>query len=327
MPKKSNSPTVKSSTTNSSTPSPSKPNSSYPHLGKEALKMIDAPDAERQNAILMGSWMSLGPSVKALEFMEFLLRHPPSTRPPNLLLIGDSHSGKSTVLEHFLSLHGPVVSPEAETSVVDVVVITCPPEPKIKALYMSILDALLVPYKPNAEEGAMYSQIKLMFRKVSVKVLLIDEINNTLQGPPLRQRQFRNALKNLAHDTKVRMVTAGTYDALNALTIDEQLGSRFETMYMPRWKSDKEVGTLLATMEKRIPLKKPSDLKSVAMLRLVQDRAEDSLGDICSLVRNAAVKAIDTGDEQITEALINDLVWTPPSKRRRSVQPGVQPAI
>lgn len=312
---------------NSSTPSPSTPNSPYPHLGKEALTLIDASAVERTSAILMGSWMALAPSVKALEFMEFLLRHPPSTRPPNLLLIGDSHSGKSTVLERFVSLHSPVVSPEAPTSIVDVVVITCPPEPDINALYTNILDALLVPYKPNAPEPAKYSQIKIIFRKVDVKVLLIDEINNSLQGHQLQQRQFRNALKNLAHDTKVRMVTAGTYDALNALTIDEQLGSRFETMYMPRWKSAKEVGTLLATMEKRIPLKKPSDLKSVAMLRLIQERAEDSLGDICSLVRNAAVKAIDTGDEQITEALINDLVWTPPSKRRRSVQPGVQPSI
>lgn len=317
MPKKSN----------SSTPSPSTPSSVYPHLGKEALKIIEAPAAERKNAILMGSWMALEPSVKALEFMEFLLNHPPSVRPPNLLLIGDSHSGKSTVLARFVSLHSPVVSPEAPTSVVDVIVISCPPGPDINALYTNILDALLVPYKPNASEAAKYSQIKVMFSKVCVKVLLIDEINNSLQGHQLQQRQFRNALKNLGNDTKVRMVAAGTYDALNALTIDEQLGSRFETMQMPRWKSAKEVGTLLATMEKRIPLKKPSDLKSVAMLRLIQQRAEDSLGDICSLVRNAAVKAIDIGGEQITEALINDLVWTPPSKRRRNLQPGVQPAI
>ncbi|MBT2337141.1 TniB family NTP-binding protein, partial [Variovorax paradoxus] len=193
----------------------------YPHLGAEALKSIDAPDAERIEKILMGSWMALAPSVKALEFMEFLLAHPRSTRPPNLLLVGDSHSGKSTVLEHFVDLHKPVVSPEAPVSVVEVVVISCPPGPDINALYTNILDALLAVYKPNASEPAKYSQIKVLFSQLSVKVLLIDEINNSLQGRALQQRQFRNALKILGNDTKVRMVAAGTYDALNALTIDD----------------------------------------------------------------------------------------------------------
>jgi hypothetical protein len=48
----------------------------------------------------------------------------------------------------------------------------------------------------------------------------------------------------------------------------------------------------------------------------IHARAESSLGDICDLVKEAGVKAIRTGEERITLALLDELKWVAPSKRK-----------
>jgi hypothetical protein len=53
----------------------------------------------------------------------------------------------------------------------------------------------------------------------------------------------------------------------------------------------------------------------------IHARSESSLGDICDLVKEAAIDAIRSGEECITEKQLAKLDWVPPSKRKMYRRP------
>ena len=174
----------------------------------------------------------------------------------------------------------------------------------------------MAPYKPTAPVQEKNSQVKLLFRQLGVKMLIVDEIHHLIAGSMNKQRDFRNALKSLGNETKVVIVAAGIEDAYNAFNTDPQMSSRFMPEVLPLWKADVQFATLLATLEKRTPLKKASNLKSPEKMQAIFDRSEGTLGDMCDLFKALAIDAIRTGAEEITLKQINTLGWLPPSKRK-----------
>ena len=70
------------------------------------------------------------------------------------------------------------------------------------------------------------------------------------------------------------------------------------------------------TLEHRTPLRKPSGLHRPEMMQAIYMKSESTLGDIFDLVKTAAVEAIRSGNEAITEQQLTKLDWVPPSKRR-----------
>lgn len=294
----------------------------YAHLHKNARAQLALTDAERIRIIQAGSWMALAHAKRALERMEELLAYPIVTRMPNLLLVGPSFSGKTSIIEHFRDQHLPDLDPTSEYSTCPVVMVDAPCKPDISDFYSRILDALMSPYKPTSPPHEKYSQIKRLFRHLGVRVLIVDEIHHLIAGSLNRQREFRNALKSLGNETKVCIVAAGTEDAYNAFNADSQMSSRFMPMTLPKWSAGQSMGNLLATLETRMPLKLPSELPSVPMMTEIDSRAEGTLGDICDLVRTAGVDAIRKKTEQITLKQLQALDWTPPSKRKRYPRQG-----
>ncbi len=288
----------------------------YPHLDEKALKKLELTDEARIRAIRQGTWMAL-PHVKdALAKLEDLRTYPVVTRMPCLLIVGPSFSGKTSIVEHFVSLHPPDMSAESEASTTEVILIDAPPKPDLSDFYGRILDKLMATYKPRANAAEKYSQVKLLFRELGVRVLIVDEIHHLIAGSLHKQREFRNALKSLSNETKICIVAVGIDEALTAINSDEQLSSRFALFELPMWHSGPDLVRLLKTLEKRTPLKKPSGLHSEQLMNAIYSRGESNLGDIFDLLKEASVAAIRNGQERITEKLIKELDWVPPSKRK-----------
>ncbi|MBC7705896.1 MAG: transposase, partial [Rhodoferax sp.] len=91
---------------------------------------------------------------------------------------------------------------------------------------------------------------------------------------------------------------------------------RFTPEVLPLWKPNKDFATLLATLEKRTPLKKASNLKIPEKMQAIHDRSEGTLGDMCDLFKELAIDAIRTKTEEISLEKINAINWLPPSKRK-----------
>ena len=289
----------------------------YSHLNEAAKALVNAPEAARIHSIRTGTWLGYPRAKDILTRMEELLEYPRITRMPNMLLVAPSFNGKTSILERFLDQHPPDLDPLGETTVCPVVMVESPPTPDVSAFYSRILDALMTPYKPAAAAQDKNSQIKLLFRQLGVKMLIVDEIHHLIAGSLNRQKDFRNALKSLGNETKVVIVAAGIEDAFNAFNTDPQMSSRFSPEELPLWRADNQFGSLLATLELRTPLKKPSKLKEPAMMLEMHTRSEGTLGDMCDLFKELAVDAIRCKAETITLERIRSLRWVPPSKRKQ----------
>lgn len=289
----------------------------YPHLNEATADLIDRTDDERIYAIREGTWLGYKDAKRILGRMDELLKYPRITRMPNMLLVAPSFNGKTSILRRFMSLHQPDLDAANEVTICPVVMVEAPPKPDISDFYTRVLDALMAPYKPTASVQEKYSQIKRLFRQMEVKMLIVDEIHHLIAGSLNRQQEFRNALKSLGNETMVTIVAAGIEDAYNAFNTDPQMSSRFTPEELPLWKANNEFGSLLATLELRMPLKRPSNLKDPSTMLAIHTRSEGTLGDMCDLVKELAVDAIRTKAECITLDRINTLSWAPPSKRKQ----------
>ena len=289
----------------------------YPHLNDAARALVDQSDEARIYAIREGSWLGYKEAKRVLARMDDLLNYPRITRMPNMLLVAPSFNGKTSILQRFLSLHAPDADPTGEITICPVVMVEAPPKPDISDFYTHILDALMTPYKPTASASEKYSQIKRLFRQMEVRMLIVDEIHHLIAGSLSRQQEFRNALKSLGNETMISIVAAGIEDAYNAFNTDPQMSSRFTPEELPLWKPNNEFGALLATLELRMPLKQPSNLKDPAIMLAIHTRSEGTLGDMCDLVKELAVDAIRSKTENITLEKVTSLSWVPPSKRKQ----------
>lgn len=289
----------------------------YDHLNDKAKALINASDEERIHAIRSGTWLAYPRAKEILARMEDLLAHPRITRMPNMLIVAPSFNGKTSILEHFLALHPPDLDPDGEKTICPVIFVESPSTPNVSDFYTRILDALMAVFKPTAAIQDKNSQIKRLFKQLGVKMLILDEVHHLIAGSMNRQKDFRNALKSLGNETKVVIVVAGIEDAYNAFATDPQMSSRFTPEELPLWKADNNFGSLLATLERRTPLKKPSNLKDPRKMLAIHTKSEGTLGDMCDLFKELAVDAIRNKTEEITLERISSIHWVPPSRRKQ----------
>jgi len=291
----------------------------FPHLGKKAAAQALLSVDERIAIIQEGTWINLQAPKNVIAKLEAMLSAPRITKPPCLLLIGDSDSGKSSIFERFLSLHLPDKDPASSLSRSPVVLINCPDGRDRSALYVRLLTAMLAKFKPTEKPEVLRAQVIRMFETLGVRMVLIDELHDALGGTTAEQNGLRKVIKDLTNVTKVNIAAAGIQTARTFFAIDTQMTSRFRhSIELPKWKAGEELGQLLATLEQRIPLRKPSGLKEPAMLTELLRRSEGNLGDICDLVQQAAISAIcDPKKPELIDAdRIRKLEWTTPSSRR-----------
>jgi Bacterial TniB protein len=289
------------------------------HLREKSRPQALLPDDERIAIIQEGSWINLATPKSVIDKLQAMLDAPRVTKPPCLLLIGNPDSGKSSIFERFLSLHSPDSDPESSVARSPVVSINCPDGRDRSALYVRILTALFASFKPAEKPEVLRAQVIRLFRDLQVRMLLIDELHDALGGTVAEQNSLRTAIKDLTNVTKVNIAAAGIQTARTFFAVDTQMTSRFRhTIELPIWKANEELGQLLATLEQRFPLRKPSGLKEPAMLTEILRRSEGNLGDICNLVQEAAISAINDPKkpEMIDVARIRNLVWTSPSSRK-----------
>ena len=151
-----------------------------------------------------------------------------------------------------------------------------------------------------------------------MKILVIDEIHDLLAGTKTHQRQCLNTIKYLCNELCISIVAVGTKDAFNALQSDPQLANRFEPALLPKWRVGEEYLKLLASFQRRLPLRKPSALLQQDISFKLLSMSEGTIGELSAVLTMACVEAIRTKKEQITLKALNSISWTQPSARRRS---------
>jgi hypothetical protein len=91
-------------------------------------------------------------------------------------------------------------------------------------------------------------------------------------------------------------------------------------MVLPLWEYGTEFRQLLASLEKIIPLANASDLQSPAIARRVMAISGGTIGEICGLVVEAAIYAINSGSEIIDDNAIDNCGYQSPSARKNAIK-------
>lgn len=245
---------------------------------------------------------------------------PGRVRPRNLLLIGPSNNGKSTIAEKFLREHPPTSSKAGYHRVAPVVADQMPPDATIGRFYAALLQALGSPVLPR-NDGERRSAFTLdLMRTCEVRLLVIDELHNLLCGPTSRQRELLGLLRYLGNELRIPIAALGTKDAYLALRLDDQLENRFEPFVLARWNDDEETGRLLASFEALLPLRELSSLGSPIVRRAIVEKTDGLIGEISQLLTTATVRALMSSREAISVEDIASCSFEAPSVRRQTME-------
>lgn len=286
------------------------------NLPEETLQALALPKEERIRQVRSSMWISYPRAMDILSRLEELLELPRVDRMPDLLIVGETNNGKTSILSHFKSLHPAVDAPGGEGIAIPFLTIQAPPGMDDYHFYGAILDALCAPYSPRDRAAKLINQVKKIFSRVNVGILAIDEIQHVLSGPVPKQRKVLDAIKHLGNELRIPIVAAGTPEARVAIHTNPQLANRFEPVFLPRWKLDKDFRRLLVTFERGLPLLKASNLADRDMAIRLHAMSEGLIGEVKMILTRAAVLAIQKEVEKVTPEVLDGLKWTTPSQRR-----------
>jgi type II secretory pathway predicted ATPase ExeA len=285
------------------------------HLHESAQRVARLPAEERLRHVRADRWIGYSRATAALERLETLYGWPGKQRMPNLLLIGPTNNGKSMIIEKFRRAHPPIAHPEREQ--IPVLTMQMPSEPSVIRFYVALLAAMGAPLRPRQRLAELEQVALTLLRAVGVRVLVIDELHNVLAGRGEARREFLNLIRFLGNELRIPLVGVGTREAYLAIRSDDQLENRFEPYVLPRWEPDEEACSLLASFAASFPLRRRSSIATVEMARYLLTRSEGTIGEVTHLLTDAALAAIESGEEAINQRTLLLASYVGPSERRR----------
>jgi len=284
------------------------------NLTKTAKSFIDKPINERIQKCKEQVWIPYTQANNILEELEELFTHPKKERMPNLLIVGDTNNGKTTIINRFMNTYPDYLD---ITNKVPIIKIVAPIAPSHNSLYEKILDYLYEPYTINESASHKEYQVKKILTNIETKMILIDEFQDIFHGDLKQQRKFLTALKHLGTELQIPIVAVGVWEVQSVMTSDPQISNRFETIKLNKWNPDKEFARLLISFEKTLPLKEASNLYSKELFTTLYNMSEGMIGELSRILQKASVFALKNDKEKIDLNILNSINFIKPSLRRR----------
>ena len=197
------------------------------------------------------------------------------------------------------------------------VAVQMPSDPSVIRFYVALLAALGAPLRPRQRLAELEQATLTLLRAVGVRVLVIDELHNLLAGRGETRREFLNLIRFLGNELRIPLVGVCTREAYLAIRSDDQLENRFEPFTLPRWKPNEGARSLLASFAAAFPLRRPSTIATEDMARYLLSRSEGTIGELTHLLTDAAVAAIESGEEAINQRTLLLAPYVGPTERRR----------
>ena len=193
-----------------------------------------------------------------------------------------------------------------------------PISPDPRRVYTAILSETFASFNPAKHISVLERHAIHQMRACGVRMLILDEFHNMLQGTDKHQKAFLNLLRYIGNELKIPIVCFGIQKSLPALHHDEQLATRYEPWPLHDWKYDKETARLLNGVESLLPLKERSNLSQKDTARYILVKGDHTIGGMLDLIKTAACQSIRTGYEKIDIPLMENCGYVSPSDRRAS---------
>lgn len=289
------------------------------HIHPDFRHIVGLSDQERLDFLDQPRWIGYKTAQQILDTLVALMNKPVRPRMPNLLIVGESNNGKTTIVRRFRDLHGEGFVDDQAEPVKPIVVAEAPPSADEKGLYISILERFFVPYRPSDAVSKLRYQVIHLCRACRVRMLIVDEFHSLLTGSAIKQREVMNAIKLLCNELAIPIVGVGTREAVRVLHTDPQHASRFDVLSVPLWELNQDFQRLLAGFEKVLPLKQPSRIHEPELASRLHMISEGNLGNLHRLLTECASEAIKSGSEKIDKAIIEGKAWMRPTRGIREL--------
>ena len=280
----------------------------YPHLTAAAADLLSAPGDKRVRAIKSRRWVLYPRAKLALDHLNRLINHPRGTRMPSIAIYGDSGMGKTMIMERFRDDNPPGFDPVSGRERTPVLAMEMAGKPGERRFYGELLALLGAPPSPRADIVQMEQAALRLLSAVGVQVLVIDEMHNILAGSHRDQRVVLNTLRFLSNRLQISLVCFGVMDAREAISGDVQLARRFEEFSINRWAANEQFETLVSSILRNTPLRKPTVLTPKSLRRILQV-TEGITANIFHMINSLAADAAQSGQERITDEGIES--WRP----------------
>lgn len=280
----------------------------FDHLSAEVAPMLELSKKERKAFCNEDRWVGYTRAIEILGQLDDLVNYPHGLRMPNILVVGRSGNGKSSIVERFRHSHEVRVR-EDGGPIAPVLHMEMPDTPDQGQFWSAVLWALLITHRETAPAKLLKKEAKSALQYAHVSVLVIDEFNNLINAGR-KAGDLLASIKELSNALKISIVAFGTQAAINALNSEPQMKSRFQPAPLQRWHLDAEYLRFLASYERLLPLAKPSGLATRELAPRLYDMGGDTIGGTVKLLKASASLAIDIGTECITNAVLDKVNWT-----------------
>lgn len=269
------------------------------HLAEDYRERAMWADKERIAWIRMDRWLGFPKAETVRKTLDAMLRYPPRTRMPCLLIYGQTGMGKSRIVERFEAENPRGFNDTTGTATIPVVAVQLPPQPTDGEFYGEVLEKLGAGFAGRGDVQRARQLTRRIMGQVGARMLILDEINHMLACTPRQQRVFLNTLRYLANDLQIPLVCTGNNEARAALLTDAALAERFDAVELVPWQNDEPFRLLMVTLAAILPLRKPSQLEEERCRTAILNLSDGNTGRIFRLVETLAVRAIENGTEQI----------------------------
>lgn len=278
------------------------------HLTANTAVLLPEPNRTRIHSIRSRRWVLYPRAKQALDRLEALLAHPRGTRMPSVAIYGDSGMGKTMIMQRFRDQHPQSFDRQSgvlKTPVLAMEMVTRPGE---RRFYGELLTLLGAPQAPRADITQMEQAALRIMKAIGVQVLVIDEVHNVLAGTYREQRIVLNTLRFLSNRLQISLVCFGVNEAREAIGGDIQLARRFEQFTLNRWAANEDYETLVASILRNTPLRRPSMLTPKSLRRILQI-TNGVTANIFQTINSLAIDSIENGSECITDNAVE--TWVP----------------
>lgn len=280
--------------------------SDYAHLAPQVRADVDLPDAQRARYMLQERFLMHERLVPLLGRIDFLLRRPVQSRAAGLVISGPPGSGKTMVAKALERRYPSTASNDRQAAALPVLMINMTNAREAKTLFNRILTALRVPDAASYAGSDREKMALKVCRQANVRLLVVDEIQDILSSTARQQLIALDTIKFLMNELSLPILALGTSKAPAAMQVDEHLNARFDYRTLPTWQVDAHLANFLATLEQTLPLREPSGLASVEMMKVLVKLSGGILDPMVKAVTYAAANAVRDGVERITIPLLQD---------------------
>ncbi len=280
------------------------PSPSFAHLDSRMAAIAAADAATRIRTIEKDLFIEHDYSRYLGALLEQFISGPRQTRMPCLLILGDAGMGKTAQLHRFQRQfpdrrddeHGQIIRP--------IVIANTPPEPTRQTIEGAVLEALGAPTITRARNIDRAAVTRRMLTAHQARVLIFDEIQHICHARARDRAVVLDTIKGISTTCQISVICAGSPGVERDFLADPQIERRFEVTRFTSWTVGAAFARFLGAYERARPLRLPSNLSELPMMRAVLEEAAGVKHRIIQRLNAAAIVAVHERIERITPDLL-----------------------